>query len=162
MKILYFLVVCLSSLSAFAQEDAFVQENEVLGNISEPVKPTCQNADFQHKAFETIAGYLDSKEVKNTIEKRHKALVLKGLNALEPVEISTVKPEENYRLANALMMIKINLQVEEKDILICKQELIGQTPVYIVSYPYLDNFRAHVINLDPQVTDYQTISFIYP
>ena len=71
-------------------------------------------------------------------------------------------PEQDLNTANALVMIKINDKIAENDIMLCRQNRNVAQPVYLIIYPYADNYRVYVINLDKNSSDYRDVTFIFP
>lgn len=151
------------SLSAHAQEADFNPlKIEKLGYIEEIQKPKCSDEAFQQKVAQVAEAYMSKQAMTSTIEKRRKFLRLKSLKNFTAEEVDGFLPSKNYRTANALIMVKINEHVPQKDIILCKQEGVRKNPVYVLMYPYLDNFKGYIINLDKKNPDYDAVTFIYP
>lgn len=146
---------------ALKADDQFIDSHQTL-DITSFERPKCTASEFQTKALDVMKTYLENMPALSSISQRNKKLKIASLNDFEEVNISDFNVEDNYLTANALLMIKINKKVEEKDILLCKQVNIKKDPVYIIVYPYMDNFKANIINLDENQTDFEAISFIYP
>ncbi len=157
----FWVIVLISAFSctSWAQEETAFPQNEQIFEFS---KPKCTDKAFEARAFETIQSYLKQKPEAFSINKRMKALKLKGIKGFEEVSPINFGPKEDYNTANALMMVKINKKIEQEDILLCKQTGTAKNPIYILAHPYFDNIKAYVINLDRNSTNYEDISFIYP
>lgn len=155
----------LLSIFAFplcAQDGDFVSDTEQLGNIRSIEKPKCSDKDFQDKVITTVKAYMERATVNSTISKRKKILKLSRLKSFVPVLVKGFTPDDDYNTANALITIKINEHVAEEDIVLCKQSDMDKNPVYILVFPYLNNFKGYIINLDEKNPEYDAISFIYP
>ncbi len=125
-------------------------------------RPQCDDKAFVDKVMETIASYQDQIDVKSAKQMRQKFLRTKQIKGFEEVLATDFDPKTDYDTANALIMVKINKQINEKDIVLCKQTGKIKKPVYVLAYPYFDNYKGHIINLNPKINDYEQISFIYP
>lgn len=140
----------------------FYDEDEQLGQISDITPPECSSPQLFAKVRERIFQYMDGLTAKSTLAKREKALILANLGNFSEVSVEDFIPKTDYDTANALIMIKINEKIPEKDILLCKQNKSAGEPLYLVIYPYADNYQGYIINLDKNSMDYKDISFIYP
>lgn len=141
----------------------FYHESEQLGQLKDITPPACSSPELYAKIRERILAYTDTITAKSTLAKRQKALILANLGSFSNVSVENFKPETDYNTANALIMIKINEKIPEKDIILCRQNQATRgTPLYVVVYPYADNYRGYIINLDKNSIDYKDISFIYP
>ena len=152
----------LFALPVFAQDDAFVSDGEQLGQIHVLKKPKCSDKDFQNKIIETAEAFFKKNEVQSTMTHRQKVLKLKGLNNFIDEQAEGFLPEKDYNTANALITVKINEHVKNDDIVLCKQTEQKGKAIYVLAYPYLDNFRGHILNLDNTNSNYDAVSFIYP
>ncbi len=159
---LLILLSCLFALKAFAQANDFALSNEDLGHIQTISRPDCDDALFKKKALEVVKDYLESKTALSSIAKRQKALKLKQIDAFENVDVENFRSNEDFLAASALIEIKINKQIDAKDILLCRQKGDFKRPVYIIAYPYMDNFKAHIIGLEKDSSDYEKLFFMYP
>lgn len=141
----------------------FYHESEQLGQLKDITPPACSSPELYAKIRERILAYTDTLTAKSTLAKRQKALILANLGGFSNVSVENFKPETDYNTANALIMIKINEKIPEDDIILCRQNQATKgTPMYVVVYPYADNYRGYIINLDENSIDYKDISFIYP
>lgn len=161
-KIVFLLFFIILSIKANAQDESFERENEVLGEAKLIQMPACSDKDFEAKIIEAAETYFANASFSSTISKRKKLLTLKNLHDFEQVSAENFLPDTDFNTANALITIKINEHVEEKDILLCRQKK-GEKPfVYVIAYPYMDNVKAYVINLAEKNSDYHAVSLIYP
>ncbi len=161
MKKLLFVFVCCFHLFPAKAQYTDIPEPE-LGSIKEIEKPTCDDALFIQKAKAAIKNYLEAQKISSIIAQRKNLLRQLKINHFEQIDAETIDYQKDYFAANALMMIKINKQIDETDILVCKQKSKDKNPIYLIAYPFLDNFKVDVINLIEHDNDYERVSFIYP
>lgn len=164
MKKIFLLLIFFISLSskAYAKDEVFEHPNEALGEATIIKMPSCTDKAFTAKIVKTAQAYLDKVPSTNTLAKRQKFLKLKNLRHFENVPVPGFGPQQDMETANALMMIKINEHIDEKDIVLCRQSGVEKNAVYVIAYPYLNNVKAHLINLDTRNIDYNAVQFLYP
>lgn len=163
MKKTFFLLFYFLILGDVCAEDAlFAQQGETLGQVKTLQMPECNDKDFETKIIETAKKYFEKQPAFSTVQKRKQFLTLKNLKDFERVSAQNFLPETDFNTANALITIKINEHVDEKDILLCRQKEHDQTPVYVIAFPYMDNVKAYVINLAQNNPDHQAVWFVYP
>ncbi|MBR2299270.1 MAG: hypothetical protein IJ870_01690 [Alphaproteobacteria bacterium] len=150
------------AIEAKAQSEDFSKPEQELGKIETIQRPRCSDKAFEKKIQEAVQAYFQTKPSDSTVAKRRKVLKLKKLHDFEEVLAKVFTPDMDYRTANALIKIKINEHVKEDEIVLCKQGAQKGKAIYVIAYPYLDNFKVHIINLDEQNTDDDAVSFIYP
>lgn len=143
-------------------ESEFYHEDEDLGNVKLPEKPECSSPELYAKVMQKVAEYLNSINAQSTLAKRNKALISANLDGFHQVSVKNFTPEQDLKTANALVMIKINDKIAENDIMICRQNRDIPRPVYLIVYPYADNYRVYIINLDKNSSDYRDITLIFP
>ena len=161
-KIVFLLFFITLSSRVNAQDESFEHANQNLGEAKIIEMPACNNKDFESKVIKAAETYFENTPVSSISAKRKKVLILKSLNGFKQVSVENFSPETDFNTANALIMIKINEHVEEKDILLCRQTEGHNPLIYVVAYPYMDNIKAYIINLDEENPDYHAVSLIYP
>lgn len=140
----------------------FYHEDEGLGKVKLPEKPECSSPELYAKVMQKVTEYLNSINAQSTLAKRNKALISANLDGFHQVSVKNFTPEQDLKTANALVMIKINDKIAENDIMICRQNRDIPRPVYLIVYPYADNYRVYIINLDKNSSDYRDITLIFP
>ena len=150
------------SLQVNAEDDVFTQPNEALGEVKIISMPTCADEAFTKKIIDTAKEHLNHVATFSILSKRAKLLKLKHLHDFEKADVKSFSPETDFQTANALIMIKINERVNAEDILLCRQKEAQQRRIYVIAYPYMDNVKAHIINLDENNPDYSAVQFFYP
>lgn len=158
-SLLFFIIL---SSGVNAQDEQFEHTDQNLGEAKIIEMPACNDKNFEAQIIEAVKNYFQNQPALSTVSKRKQILKLQSLKNFEAVSTENFSPETDFNTANALIMIKINERVEEKDILLCKQKETKKNAVYVIAYPYMDNIKAHIINLAEKNPDYQAVSFIYP
>lgn len=155
-------IFSLLSFQVFGKEISFSDSSENLGHIESIHAPQCEDQAFYRRIMSEATAYYETKKVYSAMARRQKALKLSNIKGFENILVKDFLPEDDYNTANALIMIKINKQVNEEDIILCRQKNEAKLPVYVVSYPYMDNYQVHILNLAQNAPSYEEISFIYP
>lgn len=145
-----------------AAVDEFSRPNEELGQIEEIKRPSCVSAHFQNKVLAVIQDILNKDVDDSTIALRRKHLLLAHLNSFEEVSAAGFSAETDENVADALIMLKINQKIPEKDIVVCRQSSAVEKPLYVMLYPYIDNYKGVVINMNRYTGSREEVSFIYP
>ena len=151
-----------STLPIIDETDSFVSEDEKLGSIQLISAPTCDNEILNKKALEKIKEYSLAQTTGSIISKRKHALILSDIKDFEEISAKNFTPKDDFNTANALITIKINKHIKDKDFVVCRQKTAKEKPLYLVIYPYLDNYMVHIINLEQYSDDYEKVSFTYP
>ena len=143
-------------------ESEFYHEDEDLGNVKLPEKPECSSPELYAKVMQKVAEYLNTVNAESTLTKRSKALISANIDGFHQVDVKNFTPKQDRNTANALVMIKINDKIAEQNIMLCRQNRDIRHPIYLIIYPYADNYRVYIINLNKNSSDYQDITFIFP
>ncbi len=163
MKKLYFILsFILLAFSALAEEPDFGDQDTVLGQAHLITPPSCNDPLFIEKLQHLMHTYFDIKANESALSRRKKTLKLQQLHEFETVDAQNFAPTDDFIVAGVLMALKINEKIEAKDIVLCRQKNVKTNPVYVVSYPYMDNFKSCLINFDETNSTNQDICFIYP
>ena len=140
----------------------FYHKDEDLGKVKLPEKPVCESATLYANTMQEVEKYIGTINADTTLSKRSIALISADIDGFQQVAAQNFLPEQDLNTANALVMIKINEKIDENDILLCRQNRDIPRPVYLIIYPYADNYRVYVINLDQSSSDYRDVTFIFP
>ena len=136
--------------------------NAELDQVLFPKKPKCESQLLLDKVIRRIEDFTYNSYARSTISKRKNALIKANINGFATKNIKTFKPEDDFNTANALMSLKINKQLTDDDIILCKQTGNHKLPLYLLIYPQEKDYMVHIINLDIYSDDYEKISFTYP
>ena len=140
----------------------FEEPNTELGKIKSINTPKCDTPELFEKVMQRIKAYTSSLQSNSIINKRRNTLLVTNIEGFEEISVENFDPETDYHTANALITIKVNMHYKNKDITLCRQTGKNTHPLYLIMYPYLDNYKVHIINLDMHSDDHEKISFIYP
>lgn len=140
----------------------FKNGNEELGKIKEPAPVKCNDEQLYVKVMEVVNDYAKTLKADSTLMKRKKALLTANINGFHKVPTEGFNTAIDFNTTNALLMIKINEKILEKDILVCKQNGKREPSIFLIIYPFADNYKVYVLNLDTFSDDYRDISFMYP
>lgn len=141
-------------------ENAFYNPEEELGEIKDIERPACTARALTERVRIEAEHYLKTQPAASSIAKRQKALIIANINDFEEISAENFEPEQNLNTANALITLKINRRINASDITLCRQKEGGK--IYLIIYPYQDNFKVHIINLASYDPENEGISFIYP
>lgn len=145
-----------------ASADEFSRPNEELGQIEEITRPNCDSPLFKDKVLHVITDILNEQQDYSTMALRQKKLLLAHLSEFEEAPAVGFSAKEDENVADILIMLKINQKISEKDILICRQSFATEKPIYIILYPYIDNYKGLLVNLNRYKPNSGELSFIYP
>ncbi len=146
----------------FSPDNMFEQADDNLEKTTVITPPTCDNPIIYNKVIEKVKKFSQEILTLSIKNKRKKALILANINGFEEISAINFSPETDLKTANALIMLKINKKYQDNDFILCKQKGKYQKPLYLIMYPYMDNYMVHIINLDTYSDDYTKISFTYP
>ncbi|MBE6451615.1 MAG: hypothetical protein E7016_06595 [Alphaproteobacteria bacterium] len=145
-----------SSAQSVENEKAELNQNSYVA------VPKCNDANLYEKVLQRVKQYSDISDADSAIVKRQKALLIKNIESFEDVDVKSFNPETDFNTANALISLKINKQLTNDDIVLCKQAKNIKKPLYIIVYPQDKAYVGHIINLEQYSADYEKISFTYP
>ena len=139
---------------------AFENPDEALGKAEEITMPPCDDAKLYQKILSEVRAFLKGDGETSVMTKRRNALIGANIEGFEEVPATNFLPETDNNTANALITIKINQKVKAEDIRLCHQT--GKGNLYVILYPYQDNVKGHIINLNRYDITNEGVSFIYP
>ncbi len=141
-------------------DTSFENPDEALGKAEEITMPLCDDAKLYQKILGEVRAFLTSDGEISVMAKRRNALIGANIEGFEEIPVANFSPETDNNTANALITLKINQKVREEDIRLCRQK--GEGNLYVILYPYQDNVKGHIINLNRYDTTNEGVSFIYP
>lgn len=141
-------------------DSSFEKPTEALGKAEPISMPNCTDQAFEERVKSEIATFLKTTNATSGMAKRRNALISANITGFEEIDASNFAPETDYNTANALITLKINGKLGADNIRLCRQK--GKGNLYIVMYPYRDNIKAHIINLNRYDIKNEGVSFIYP
>lgn len=141
-------------------DTSFENPDEALGKAEEITMPACDDAKLYQKILSEVRAFLTDDGETSVMTKRRNALIGANIEGFEEVPATNFLPEMDNNTANVLITLKINQKVKAKDIRLCHQT--GEGNLYVILYPYQDNVKGHIINLNRYDITNEGVSFIYP
>ncbi|MBP5399028.1 MAG: hypothetical protein J6Y53_01240 [Alphaproteobacteria bacterium] len=167
MKYILVFALCLFPFQLFAEENLIPEASNVIHvseyieqeDIIDPNIPACNDADLIKEIKKEVIQYLEKQNQGSIIEKRNHNLVLKYLDNYSEKDVENFNNQENYQVADTIIMLKLNQHVSAQNMRLCVTE--GKKPVYVLIYP--EDFRYHIeiINLVRNGNPKDNLSFLY-
>lgn len=141
-------------------QDDFYDPDEELGRAKLIERPECSSPLLLEKVLNLAEKQFYQGPTPSTIGQREKVLLMKNIKSFEEISAKGFPPEEDFNVANALITLKINRKIATEDITLCRQ--VGRGNLYLIYYPYQDNYKVHIVNLSSPDKQNEGITFIYP
>jgi len=109
--------------------------------------PRCDNSALMKRVLEKIAQYQESHPQNTIVGQRRQALIFKTLDQFEEIKVANFENAENYRVADVLLMDKINRGLSDDDIRLCRGN--GVDGVYLVIFRDKEAYRVEIVNFVP-------------
>lgn len=142
------------------RDTSFENPNEALGKVSLIRMPNCSDQAFEKRVKGEVVAFLNASKATSSIAQRKNALINANIEGFEEVDVASFTPQTDYNTANALITLKINSKISAKTMRLCRQK--GEGNLYVIMYPYQDNIKVHIINLDRFDIKNEGVHFIYP
>lgn len=112
--------------------------------------PTCDDATLIAKTKEFIEDRLAKVTNRNTKFRRRSYFILKGLNEYTKENIANYKTVETRPVSDLIVKLKINNNIIEENMLLCKNNQTNDTVgnIYLLVHPKDDGYRVFAINVD--------------
>lgn len=150
------------------QEDAQVAVAEELApetnvlDVKAAPRPECSDKKLAEKVIETLVDYQKEHPSTMQIERRRDILLRRNLTSFEEVAVEGFSSKQNFNVANAIIMTKINKGLEDSDLRLCKGTGgAGASKVYVLLYPVGEGNVGEIINLQSSGEEIKNLSFIY-
>lgn len=125
-------------------------------------RPDCKDPALSEGIIHKIKAYQEEHPSSMLIEKRRDILLLKNLAAFKEVSVNGFTAKQDFNVANAIIMAKINKGLHESDLLLCKSQGKGRAQkIYALVYPVGDGHVVDIINFLPEGADKADFSFIF-
>ena len=169
----FFLSLCLlSAVSALAAETnrpAAAAPDEASQIAAAPEfevgatsRPKCSDPRLTQKIVEKIEAYQSEHPAAMLIDRRRDILLRRNLSRFGEVKVEGFTAKQDFNVANAIIMTKINRGLNDADLRLCRG--LGQgkaADVYVLVYPVGEGNVADIINFLPEGTGDGILSFIY-
>lgn len=141
-----------------AIEPAEAEDLEIKANP----RPECSDKKLAEKVVETLVAYQKEHPATTQIDRRRDILLRRNLTSFEEVAVEGFTSKQDFNVANAIIMTKINKGLEDKDLRLCKGKgIAGASKVYVLLYPVGEGNVGEIINLQSSGKEIKTLSFIY-
>lgn len=125
-------------------------------------RPECSDEKLAKKVVETLVSYQKEHPSTTQIDRRRDILLRRNLASFEEVAVEGFTSKQDFNVANAIIMNKINKGLEDSDLRLCKGKgIAGASNVYILLYPVGEGNVGEIINLKSAGEDIQNLSFIF-
>lgn len=125
-------------------------------------RPECSDEKLAKKVVETLVSYQKEHPSTTQIDRRRDILLRRNLTSFEEVAVEGFTSKQDFNVANAIIMNKINKGLEDSDLRLCKGKgIAGASNVYILLYPVGEGNVGEIINLKSAGEDIQNLSFIF-
>lgn len=127
--------------------------------IVDPNIPACNDEKLIEAIKKEVSQYLAKQSSGSIIAKRNRNLVMKYLDTFNEKDVENFDNQENYLVADTLIMLKLNKRISSKNIRLCVTE--GKKTLYILIYPEDFRYNVEIINLNPSNSSKGNFSFLY-
>ena len=132
--------------SAEAEENLLSAEVKPV-EIVRPSLPECNDEKLQRLLDEKVSEYYRKTPPESLLEKRMQQLILRNFHSFEPVDTNSFGPEDDLRVANKLISVKINNGLNDDEVRLCRTQSDSKLPiVYLLIYPENFAYMVEVIN----------------
>ncbi len=165
-KLLAFCLSLLLAVPAFAAEPAAQEPGEVVVHKVEKqlhVLPSCDDTKLLTAVKGYIAAYFDKNKEGSAVFRRRRYFIMHNLADFAKENIANYKTETSRPISDIIIDLKINHNVLEENMLLCKNQSQYDAPgkIYLLVHPEGNGYRVYVINLQKPETPLDEISFVY-
>lgn len=125
-------------------------------------RPECSDPRLIRKIVEKIEAYQSEHPAAMLIDRRRDILLRRNLSRFGEVKVEGFTAKQDFNVANAIIMTKINRGLNDADLRLCRG--LGQgkaSDIYVLVYPVGEGNVADIINFLPEGTGDGILSFIY-
>lgn len=122
--------------------------------------PRCDNEEMIEIVLEKIVQYQQEHRPNTIVDIRKQALIAKTLNEFKEIPVGQFDNAQNYRVADALIMAKINRGLNDDEIRLCSGSYDGN--VYLVIFRDDDAYRVEIINFVSAGEEKDFAVYYYP
>lgn len=119
--------------------------------------PSCNDPALIAGVRHSLKAYYNTNRDSTLIENRRRRLLLQNLSLFEPLDVASFNDRENYRVADRIIMAKINSGAVSENMMLCRNEYKARgAALYLLVYPFNDSLAVEIINfgdLSPDADD---------
>lgn len=109
--------------------------------------PTCEDAKLHELVLDKISRYYQDNKQESLLEKKRQRLIIKNLETFKEILTTDFSRKTNYKVADKILMSKINNGLDDKDLRLCQSAAIGSIPsIYLLIYPENYYYMVDVID----------------
>ncbi len=125
--------------------------------------PACNDATLLAKTKEFLTEYYAKSHNMGVMFRRRRHFVLNALNGMVKENIANYKTEQARPVSDIIANLKINENVIEENMLLCKKELADKSKnsLFLLVYPVPEGYKVYIVNLDPKHETGMENYFIY-
>lgn len=181
MKIFLTLFLCLAlTFSCYAEDEIAEPKEDMMATEqtsgSEPYQvitrkierevvplPECNDGKLIAATREYIEAFFQKSENKNILFRRRRYFILNSLDKFEKENIANYKTEETRPVSDAVIDLKMNKNVLEENMLLCKNQSKNKfsANIYILVHPIAKGYKVILLNLDDRDYIGEETSFTY-
>lgn len=124
--------------------------------------PDCSDERLLELVRGDIIGYQNRNPASSIIEKRQQMLMLKRISSLSDISSENVTSKENFKLANELIILKINQAIPSTNIKVCKgPKGINNVYLYVIVYDDGNFIKGKILNFAKEGPKEQELEILY-
>ena len=128
--------------------------------LAKTVLPTCDEPRLLEQVRNFLTEYNKKHPVDSVYAKRQRGLQMKTISVYEEYPVEGFTSKQNRRVADKLLMTKINSGLQDSEIRLCRTKS-GNTrfePVYLMMYATQDGVKVYILNfLENQTEDLMVV-----
>ena len=149
---------CARRNAAMEQLQAVLPEEMPPLDVEASPRPECSDSLLVQKIVEKIEAYQTEHPSTMLIDRRRDILLRRNLSRFDEVKVEGFTAKQDFNVANAVIMTKINRGLNDADLRLCKSLGHGRAAgVYALIYPVGEGNVVDIINFLPG----ENLSFIY-
>lgn len=121
--------------------------------------PECDDEQLLAKTKEFLNAYFAQNDNQGTMFRRRKYFLLNKLTDFTKENIANYKTAATRPVSDVIIELQMNEKILEENMRLCKKsstsKILGD--VYLLTYPYKEGYRVHLLNLDGQAVNEKNI-----
>lgn len=125
--------------------------------------PQCQDENLVAAAQDYIKAVLTQNKDESTLYRRRRYFILHNLDQFTEENVADYKTMATRPLSDVIATIRMNEDIAEENIRLCKNQSMNQyaSQIYLLIYPLEEGYKVYVINLLPETGNNHEIFFVY-
>ena len=164
-NIFYLILSLLIASSSYANDEAqpVSDDNIIVHKIEKNIVdlPSCNNDKLVKDVKNFIIDYFEKNKTYNVFERRRKFFILNNLSSFNKENLDNYKTEKARPISDVLINLKINENVLEENMLLCRNNNENVTDFYMLVYYAGETYKVRLLNLRHNQPANEEISFVY-